>query len=164
MLTWCFFVLFVFGENRQPLKVSGRCRWISFPVDTMSWRGKESVGMVGGSFCALDHTTAPCLDSASTTTFSRVASRVLATAHSASVWIMAAILVPIPPCMFVPQLTNSPVRRVRKNSYIHASMRRSSTVAEFTISHLLRLLVKFIHTKIPWNLENLNSTRNPQVR
>ena len=24
--------------------------------------------------------------------------------------------------------------------------------------------VKFIHTKIPWNLENLNSTRNPQVR
>ena len=26
------------------------------------------------------------------------------------------------------------------------------------------LSVKFIHTKIPWNLENLNSTRNPQVR
>ena len=25
-------------------------------------------------------------------------------------------------------------------------------------------LVKFIYTKIPWNLENLNSTRNPQVR
>ena len=24
--------------------------------------------------------------------------------------------------------------------------------------------VKFIHTKIPWNLENLTSTRNPQVR
>ena len=24
--------------------------------------------------------------------------------------------------------------------------------------------VKFIHTKISWNLENLNSTRNPQVR
>ena len=28
----------------------------------------------------------------------------------------------------------------------------------------LRAHVKFIHTKIPWNLENLNSTRNPQVR
>ena len=29
---------------------------------------------------------------------------------------------------------------------------------------LLEPDVKFIHTKIPWNLENLNSTRNPQVR
>ena len=29
---------------------------------------------------------------------------------------------------------------------------------------LFNAFVKFIHTKIPWNLENLNSTRNPQVR
>ena len=52
-------------------KVSGRCRWISSPVSTGSWRRNEWVGMAGGSFCALDHTTTPCLDSASTTTFSR---------------------------------------------------------------------------------------------
>ena len=33
-----------------------------------------------------------------------------------------------------------------------------------TAGPLSSLHVKFIHTKIPWNLENLNSTRNPQVR
>ena len=41
----------------------------------------------------LDHTTTPCWDSASTTTFSNLASMILASAHSASLWIMAASLV-----------------------------------------------------------------------
>ena len=36
-------------------------------------------------------------------------------------------------------------------------------VNQCRVDHL-RQVVKFIHTKIPWNLENLNSTRNPQVR
>ena len=39
----------------------------------------------------LDHTTAPCFDSASTTTFSRGVSKVLASAHSASVLTTAII-------------------------------------------------------------------------
>ena len=39
-----------------------------------------------GHFCALDHTTTPCWDSTSTTTFIKVASIILASAHSASVW------------------------------------------------------------------------------
>ena len=32
------------------------------------------------------------------------------------------------------------------------------------VAYVDDVFVKFIHTKIPWNLENLNSTRNPQVR
>ena len=58
--------------------------------------------------------------------------------HSVVISLPSITLIPHP--MFVSQLKNSPVRREHKNSYIHASILRSSTVAEFTISHLLHLL------------------------
>ena len=50
-----------------------------------------------------------------------------------------------------------------------AVLSRSVTSCAGMTAHLVllaqtRVGVKFIHTKIPWNLENLNSTRNPQVR
>ena len=53
--------------------------------------------------------------------------------HSVVNSLASITLIPHP--MFVSQLKTSPVRREHKNSYIHASMLRSSTVAEFTISH-----------------------------
>ena len=71
-------------------KVAGRCRWISFSGRTTSLRGRKSFGMAGWSFCVLDHTTAPCFDSASTTMFSRGVSNVWASAHSSSVLTNAA--------------------------------------------------------------------------